>query len=151
MEHVIPVWAQKRYGLQPKTVRLIQQVDAAEDAEKQRKLEREAVDAYFAELAPAWTHDEVLAWQRSNPIGTEWMCEFARVFEEPERRIDEINYELAFNWLRRKYNLLTAEELSDSILVATGQRLMPGTLKKRRERLGLTTDRDPGPRPNPEQ
>ena len=92
-----------------------------------------------------------MAWQRSNPVGTEWMREFGRVLEEPERRIDEINYELAFNWLRLKYNLLTAEELSDAIRERTGQRLMPGTLKKRRERLGLTTDRKPGPRPNPEQ
>lgn len=138
-------------GLQPKTVNLIQQADVVEDPQKRQKLEREAVDAYYAELAHAWTEDEVLAWQRNNPVGTEWMCEFARVFAEPERRVDDVNYELAFNWLRRKYNLLTAEELSDLILIATGQRLMPGTLKKRRERLGLTTKRDPGPRPNSEQ
>jgi len=39
---------------------------------------------------------------------------------------------------------LTQNELSDAILVMTGQRLMPGTLKKRRERLGLTTKRKPG-------
>ena len=84
-------------------------------------------------------------------IGTSWMCEFARVIQEPKREVDDINYELAFNWLRRKYNLLTAEELSDSILVATLQRLMPGALKKRRERLGLTTKRQPGPRPNSEE
>jgi hypothetical protein len=37
------------------------------------------------------SEDEVLAWQRSNPVGTEWLCEFGRVFEEPERRIDSIN------------------------------------------------------------
>lgn len=138
-------------GLQPKTVNLIQQADAAVDPEKRRKLEREAVDAYFAELASSWSEDEVLAWQRNNPIGTEWMCEFARVWEEPERRVDEVNYELAFNWLRRKYNLLTAEELSAMIFIATGQRLMPGTLKKRRERLGLTTKRTAGRRPNVEE
>jgi hypothetical protein len=138
-------------GLQPKTVNLIRQADAADEPERRRKLEREAVDAYFAELAPDWTEDQVLAWQRNNPVGTEWMCEFARVIQEPERRVDPVNYELAFNWLRRKYNLLTAEELSDMILIATGQRLMPGTLKKRRERMGLMTDRDPGPRPKSEQ
>jgi hypothetical protein len=45
-----------------------------------------------------------------------------------------------------RYNLLTAEKLSDAILVMTGQRLTPDTLKKRRERLGLTTKRKPGPR-----
>jgi hypothetical protein len=138
-------------GLQPKTVNLVQQANTAEDAEGRQKLEREAIDAYFAELAHDWTEDEVLAWQRNNPIGTEWMCEFGRVFQEPERTIDPINYELAFRWLSRKYNLLTAEELSDMILVATGQRLMSGALKKRRERLGLTTKRPPGPPPRDSQ
>jgi len=79
------------------------------------------------------------------------MCEFARVFAEPKLEIDPIKHELAFNWLRRKYNLLTAEELSDAILLATLQRVMPDTLKKRRERLGLTTKRKPGPKPNSER
>ena len=111
-------------------------------------MEGQAVQAYFAELAHDWTEDEVLAWQRSNPVGTEWLCEFASVFQEPKRELDPINHELAFNWLRRKYNLLTAEELSDSILMATLQRVTPGALKKRRERLGLTSNRRPGPPPN---
>jgi hypothetical protein len=137
-------------GLQPRTVELIRRADAIEEPTERMKLEREAVQAYFAELANEWTEDQVLAWQRNNPIGTEWICEFGRVMEEPEREIDPINHELAFNWLRRKYNLLTAEELSDAILVATGQRVASGTLKKRRERLGLTTERPTGPRPNPE-
>lgn len=130
---------------------MIQQADVADDSRTRQNSERKAVDAYFAELAHDWTEDEVLAWQRNNPVGTEWMCEFARVFEEPERRVDDINYELAFNWLRRKYNLLTAEELSDKILIATGQRMMPGALKKRRERLGLTTKRPTGPPPKESQ
>lgn len=138
-------------GLHPKTVGLIKAADEEKDPEQQRKLGREAVAAYYAELAHHWTEDEVLAWQRSNPVGTEWMCEFARVFQEPEREVDPINYELAFNWLRKKYNLLTENELSDAILVRTGQRLMPGTLKKRRERLGLTTKRQPGPPPKDSQ
>lgn len=138
-------------GLHPKTVELIKLADATQDPQKRQKIERKAVQAYFAELAHYWTEEEVLAWQRSNPIGTEWMCEFARVLEEPKREIDPINHELAFNWLRRKYNLLTENELSDSILIATQQRVMPGTLKKRRERLGLTTIRKPGPRPNSER
>jgi hypothetical protein len=138
-------------GLHPKTVGLIKLADETKDPLQRQKLEREAVAAYYAELAHHWTEDEVLSWQRSNPVGTAWMCEFARVFEEPEREVEPINYELAFNWLRQKYNLLTAEELSDAILIRTGQRLMPGTLKKRRERLGLTTKRQPGPPPNESQ
>ena len=93
-------------GLHPRTVELIKLADVTEDVQKRQKIERETVQAYFAELAHYWTEEEVLAWQRSNPIGTEWMCEFGRVLAEPKREIDPINHELAFNWLRRKYNLL---------------------------------------------
>jgi len=138
-------------GMQSKTVELIRKADAAKDQKAREKFEREAVDAYFAEMAHSWTEDLVKEWQRSNPIGTEWMCEFARVMQEPEREIDQINYELALNWLRGKYNLLTAEELSNAILVRTGQRLIPGAVKKRRERLGLITKRPPGPPPKESQ
>jgi hypothetical protein len=138
-------------GMQPKTVTLMEKASATEDPREREKIEREAVQAYFAEMAHYWTEDLVKEWQRSNPVGTEWMCEFARVWQEPKLEIDPINHELALNWLRRKYNLLTAEELSDAILVMTGQRLTPGTLKKRRERLGLTTKRPPGPRANSEE
>jgi hypothetical protein len=73
------------------------------------------------------------------------------MYQEPGKALDPINHELALNWIRRGYNLLTEEELSDAILVMTGQRLTPGAIKKRRERLGLTTKRLPGPRGNPEQ
>ena len=138
-------------GMQPKTVALVERADATADPVEKAKIEREAVGAFFADLAHYWTEDLAKEWQKTNPVGSEWMCHFADVFREPERGIDPINYELALNWLRRKYNLMTAEELSDAILVATGQRVMPGTLKKRRERLGLTTKRLPGPRPNSEQ
>jgi hypothetical protein len=138
-------------AMHPKTVELIMKVDATSDPQRRQKLEREAVQAYFAEVATYWTDDLLMAWQRNNPVGSKWLCEFARMIEEPERELDPINHELALNWLRRGYNLLTENELSDAILIATGQRLMPGTLKKRRERLGLTTTRQPGPRPNPEQ
>ena len=138
-------------GLTPKTVELIKKANGAADLVERRKIEREAVQAYFAELAQDWTEDEVLIWQRSNPVGTEWLLEFARVMQEPQREIDPINHELALNWLRRKYNLLTEAELSDSILMATLQRLTPGALKKRRERLELATKRSPGPRPNSER
>ncbi|MGH9726764.1 MAG: hypothetical protein ACRD41_17035, partial [Candidatus Acidiferrales bacterium] len=72
-------------GMQPKTVELIHRAESTEDPQARAKIEREAVQAYFAEMAHHWTEDEVLAWQRSNPVGTEWMCEFARVFQEPER------------------------------------------------------------------
>jgi hypothetical protein len=63
---------------------------------------------------------------------------------------DPINHELVMHWLRRGYNLMTENELSDAILIATGQRVVPNTLKKKRARLTLTA-RPPGPRPNSEQ
>lgn len=138
-------------GMAPKTVTLMQQAYEAEEPQKREKLEREAVQAYFAELSLDWREDEVLAWQRSNPVGTKWMCEFARVLSEPQRELDPINHELALNWIRRGYNLMTAEELSDAILIMAGERVSPETLKKRRERLGLTSKRPPGPRPKSEQ
>jgi hypothetical protein len=138
-------------GIQPKTVKLILDAGEEDDPKRRDELEKKAVQAYFAEMAHLWTEDLVREWQRTNPLGTEWMCEFARVWREPERRIDPINHELALNWLKRKYNLLTAEELSDAILIVTGQRMMPETIKKRRERLGLTTKRPPGPKLNSER
>jgi hypothetical protein len=133
-------------GLQPITVELIKIADVTKDPEKRQRVEREAVQTYFAELAHYWTEAEVLAWQRSNPVGTGWMCEFANVYHKRRRDIDSVNHELALNWLRRKYNLLTAKELSDSIFQRTLKWLTPDALKKRRDWLGLAGKRPSGPR-----
>ena len=119
-------------GMQPKTVALIQQADEAKDDTERQKREREAVHAFFAESAPYWTEDMVMAWQRNNPVGSKFLCEFGRVMEAPERELDPINYELALNWLRRGYNLMTENELSEAIFKATGQHVKPNTLKKKR-------------------
>jgi hypothetical protein len=135
-------------GLHPKTVDLMTRAEATEDPGERRKIERAAVEMFFVELAHFWTEDEVRAWLLKNPIGKEGMCEFARVFQEVEKQIDPIKHELVLNWLRRKYNLLTEEELSDAIYKATGQRLTPGAIKKKRERLALTSKRPHGPKPN---
>ncbi len=137
-------------GLAPATVKLIQKVDACQDPKERRVLEREAVDAYFAEVARYWPKAAVLAWQRTNPIETEWMRELVRVSDGPKREVDPVNYELALNWLRKKLNLLSASELSRHVEKATGQAVKPGTLKKRRERLGLTTKHPAGRRPKSE-
>ena len=117
-------------------------------------MERQAVQSFFAELAHYWKEAEVLAWQKSNPVGTGWMCEFGEVMSEPRRQLDPINHDLALNWLRENYNRMTAKELSDSIFrrvwrwLAPGFKLTADFIKKRRERLGLTTKRPPGPPPN---
>jgi hypothetical protein len=133
--------------LQPKTVELLRISDATKDPEKRQFVEREAVQSYFAELAHYFTEEEILAWQRSNPVGTGWMCEFGEVMREPRRTISPVNHELALNWLREKYNLMTEGQLSFSIFKRILIWLTPGALKKRRERLGLTSKRRPGPPP----
>ena len=132
-------------GMQPKTVALMQQAKEAKDEAGRQKREREAVHAFFAELAPYWTEDMVMGWQRNNPVGSAFLCEFGRVMEAPERELDLINHELALNWLRRGYNLMTENELSEAIFKATGQRVKPNTLKKKRAKLGLGTKRPFGP------
>jgi hypothetical protein len=133
--------------LQPKTVELLKIANATKDPVKRNFVEREAVQSFFAELAHYFTEDEVLAWQRSNPVGTGWMCEFGEVMGKPRRTISPVNHELALNWLREKYNLLTEKELSVSILKRILIWLTPSAIKKRRERLGLTSKRKPGPPP----
>jgi hypothetical protein len=130
--------------LQTKTVELLKIANATKDPAKRNFVEREAVQSFFAELAHYFTEDEILAWQRSNPVGTGWMCEFGEVMREPRRTISPVNHELALNWLREKYNLLTAKQLSVSIFKKILIWLTPSAIKKRRERLGLTTKRKPG-------
>ncbi len=139
--------------LQPKTVELIKIANATKDPVKRQYVERQAVQSFFAELAHYCTEEEVRAWQRTNPVGTEWMCEFAEVMREPRRQLDPINHELALNWLRSRYNEMTAKQLSDSVWgrvwkwLSPGFRLTADFIKKRRERLGLTSKRPPGPPP----
>lgn len=138
-------------GMQPKTVALIEQADRTEDSAQREKLEREAVQAYFAELGTYWSDDMLMAWQRNNPLASKWLCEFGKMMEMPERDLDPINQELALNWIRRGYNLMTENELAEAIFTVTGQRVKPNTLKKKRVGLGLSTKRPSGPRPNSEQ
>jgi hypothetical protein len=133
--------------LQPKTVEIIKIANAEQAPEKRAFAEQQAVQSYFAELAHYFTEEEVLAWQKTNPVGTGWMCEFGEVMREPRRTVDLVNHELAFNWLRARYNEKTARELSESIFKRILRCLTPAALKKRRERLGLTTKRPQGPRP----
>ena len=138
-------------GMHPKTVALIAQADDAGDVAHRIDFEFEAVSAYYAETAHYWKSDEVKAWQRNNPIATEWIKEFARVFQKPRKELDAVDHEIVLNWIRGGYNLLTAEELSEAVYKASGKYMTPEAIKKRRERLKLTTKRTPGPRSNSEQ
>ena len=130
--------------LSPKTIELLELVGAIKDEDQRKYIEREMVQAYFAELAHYFTEDEILAWHKNNPTGTGWMCEFAEVMGKPRRTISPVNYELALNWLRAKYNEMTEKQLSNSIFQRLWIWLKPAAIKKRRERLGLTTKRKPG-------
>jgi hypothetical protein len=135
--------------LQPKTVALLKIANCTKDPEKRKIAEREAVQSYLAELTHYFTKDEIMAWQRTNPLGISWMREAAEVFDNTRKTIDPVNHELALNWLRDKYNQLTARELSETIFQRLRRwfnldRLTPDAIKKRRERLGLTTKRKPG-------
>jgi hypothetical protein len=134
-------------GIQPKTVTLLNQSETTGDKEERVHCEREAVSSYFAELAHHWNPEQVLEWQRRNPLRSEWLCEFARVLKNPARRLDSIDHTIVLHWLRRGLNLLTAEELASFVFDVTGELLEPATIQKRRQRLGLTTKRPPGPPP----
>ena len=137
-------------GMQPRTAQMLHRAEETREQKLREALERDAVEAFFADMANSWTPELIKEWQRHNPVGTEWLVEFARSLGERKHEIDPINHELVLNWLRRKYNLLTAEELSALLYEATGEKLSAGAIKKRRERLGLITKRQPGPRPNSE-
>lgn len=133
-------------GVQPHTVALIWKADQAKNEIERRKIESQAVEAYFAEVAMYWTPDIFKAWQRNNPVGPEWYREFVRLLAAPERQLDAINHELALNWLRRGYKLLTHREISEAIYQAMNIRVLPDTIKHKSANLGLT-GRPPGPRP----
>ena len=138
----------------PKAVELAEQAEQTADSETKRELERESLEAYFAENAPGWSPIIFKAWQHLNPIALKWM-QWLYVWNSRQmkrrKEINGIDYELAFNWRWNKYYSLTAEELRDEVFKATKQLLSADAIKKRRERLGLTTIRQPGPKPNPEQ
>lgn len=134
----------------PKTVELAEKAEQTPDAELKQKLESESLEAYFAENAPGWPEMIFKGWQRLNPIGFKWMQWLyvwnARLMKR-RKGISAVDYELAFNWRWNAYHSITAAELVEKVFAATNERCSPEAIKKRRERLGLTTSRDPGPPP----
>ena len=133
--------------LSPKTVELLKITDATADPEKRRYVEREAVQCYYAELAYYLTEDEIHAWQRTNTVGTDWMSELGAVRDKTRRTISPVNHELALNWLRAKYDYQTPHQISVSVFKKILIWITPGAIKRRRERLGLTTKLPTGPPP----
>jgi hypothetical protein len=134
----------------PKTVELAEKAEQIANDESRQELEKESLEAYFAENAPGWWPMVFKAWQHLNPIGLKWM-QWLYVWNSRQmkrrKEINDVDYELAFNWRWKRYYSLTAEQLRDEIQKETKQSLSPEAIKKRRERLGLTTQRPPGPPP----
>ena len=134
----------------PKTAELTEQAELSGDPETKRRLEEESLEAFFAENAPGWPALIFKAWQRLNPIGLSWM-NWLYIWSSKRRKrpeeVNEVDYELAFNWMWKRYFLLTAEELKDAIYKSTNHVLSADAITKRRVRLGLTTLRPTGPKP----
>jgi hypothetical protein len=134
----------------PKTVGLAEMAEQVADDVSRREIEVESLEAYFAENAPGWSPIVFKAWQHLNPIGFKWV-QWLYVWHSRQmknrKEIDMVDYELAFNWRWEKYYLMTAEQLKDAVYKRTNQKLTAEAIKKRRERLGLTTQRPPGPPP----
>jgi hypothetical protein len=134
----------------PKTVELAEKAEQIASNGNRQELELESLEAYYAENAPGWPTIVFKAWQHLNPIGLKWM-EWLYVWKSRQMRrrkeIDVVDYELAFNWRWKKYYLLTADQLKEEVFNETKQELSAEAIKKRRERLGLTTQRPPGPPP----
>lgn len=135
----------------PKTVELAEKAEQETDPEIRQQLEGESLEAYFSENAPGWPPFIFKGWQKLNPIGLKWI-QWLYVWQSRRMKsrveINAADYELAFNWRWKDYYLLTAEQLKDEIQKETKQLLSPDAIKKRRERLGFTTQRTPGPPPN---
>ncbi len=125
----------------PGTVRLLMKAKDAVSDRVRADLHRQAVAQYKADafavsgilfdgVADAATRRRMRAALRRKP---KWF--------------DAVDYELALNWMRERYNAMTSAELAEAIHKVTGKRLASEAVKKRRERLGLVTTRHTGPRP----
>lgn len=131
--------------ISPKTAALVYQAESATDEQTRARLNEEAVQSYFAELAAIWSEGQIKGWQERNPLGSKWIAEFAKCFRKPVPMVDSVNYDLAANWVLRKYNQLTPEQLAEAVTEATGEKITADAVRQRHYRkLGLMTERKPG-------
>lgn len=72
-------------GVHLNTTRLLTEALLAEDATVRAALEKKAVQAYFADLAEKRPEEMVVEWQKSNPLNTEGLLEFAGCIKSRER------------------------------------------------------------------
>ena len=128
-------------------VRIFSQSLGVEDPAERERLQHEAVQAYVADLAAGLTDEEFGAWQEKNPLDKKWIEVLAKNLRRRQKALDPINYELALNWINRRYNEMEPKDLAEVIYQVTGQQLSPVAIRKRYYRkLGLMTKRKPGAR-----
>ncbi len=132
----------------PRTVEIFtQSINVTDPAERDR-LQREAVQAYFADTVKNMSNEEFKAWQKSNPLDKKWFPETADSMKAPVEVVDPVNSELALNWIKRGYNEMKPDALAEIIYKVTGKEITPVAIRKRHYRdLGLMTKRTAGAKP----
>jgi len=132
----------------PRTVEIFSQSINVSDPAERDRLQREAVQGYFADTVKTWSNEDFKAWQKNNPLDKKWFPETADNMKTPVRVVDPVDFELALNWIKRRYNEMKPDELAEIIYEVTGERLKPAAIRKRHYRkLGLMTKRKPGAKP----
>jgi len=132
----------------PRTVEIFSQSITATDPAERDRLQLEAVQAYLADTVKTWSNEEFKDWQKSNPIDKKWVPDTADSLKSPVMAVDPVNFELALNWIARRYNEMKPDELAEIIYKVTGERLTPVAIRKRHYRgLGLMTKRKAGAKP----
>jgi hypothetical protein len=141
-------------SVMPQTAALVEKSEETGDTDEKNRLLLDAVTAFFAERGQYFSEEVFQVWQQTNPIPQRLFALVAKWqvrLTGKELKPDPIDYELALNWnsnppgIDKPYNRMTAKELSEALFKVTGVRLSDDLVKKRRERLGLTTERPPGP------
>lgn len=134
--------------ISPRTVEIFSQSINVSDPAERDRLQREAVQAYFADTVKTWSNENFKDWQKSNPLDKKWVPETANSMKTPVTVLDPVDFELALNWIKRGYNDMKPDELAEIIYQVTGKRLTPVAIRKRHYRkLGLMTNRKPGAKP----
>lgn len=129
----------------PRTVKIFEQSINVMDPAERDRLQWEAIQAYFADSAKNWSNKEFKNWQECNPIEKKWVPDTADSLNSPAKAVDPVDYELALNWVARRYNEMKPGELAEIIYKVTGERLTPVAIRKRHYRsLGLMTKRKAG-------
>ena len=132
----------------PRTAEIFfQSINVTDPAERDH-LQREFVQAYLADTIKSLSNEEFNSWQSNNSFDKKLVPGMAASMKSPAKVIDAVDYELALNWIARRYNKMKPDELVEIIYKVTGERLTPVAIRKRHYRgLGLMTKRKAGAKP----